>query len=151
MLEFESLTVENGDGFVVDGLGHTQDDRLQVCDGLIVGFVDRLQEDLSSCSVVLLSFLEATTTNYLLLCSTLGEEGKSGGSLFKQELVDHQTDLERKFHEWKGDILERLLRLGLGLGFLGQTLGSRGLRRAKSAMVILCKLGLDSPLDEQQC
>lgn len=76
---------------------------------------------------------------------TLGEEGKCGRSLFQEELVDHKTDLKRKLHEGKGGIPERLQRLGLGL--LGNTLASRGLRRARSEKVRSCDLVLALPLD----
>lgn len=96
--------------------------------------------------MVLLLFFQATTTNYLLLCMTLGDERQSRGVLFEKELVDHQADLERKFHEGKGHILKRLQRLELGV--FGSTLAFRGLRRARSVMVRLWKLVLDLPLDE---
>lgn len=121
MLEFQGLSVENGNGLLIDGLADTQDGWSEVCDFLVISLVDGLQQHLSSTGTLLL-FVEKTTSNHLFLYQALGEESKWVGLLFKKEFVDHNADLKRELHQTKGTVLQRLLGLldcTLGLGPCG--------------------------------
>jgi hypothetical protein len=104
VLKFQGLTVKDGDGLLMSELTDTEDCWSEVCYILVIGLVDGLQEHLSS-RVGLVLFVEETTSDYLLTCQALGEESERVGVLFEKVLVDHDTDLKRKLHQRKGDVL----------------------------------------------
>lgn len=138
MFKLQGLAVEERGGLLVDGLADAQDGGSEVCDVLVIGLVDGFQEHLSSRGGLVL-FVEETTSNYLMICVTLGKESEGVGILLEEELVDHNTDLKREPHERKGDVPQSLLGLDLRLG-LGRTLrlGPSGLRITRSTMVRSC-------------
>jgi hypothetical protein len=137
VLKLQGLTVEDGSRLFVNGLADTQNGWSEVCDTLVVGFVDGLQERLSS-TLTLLLFVEESTSNNFLTCLTLSKEGERSGVLFEKVLVDHGADLKWKIHKRKGNILQRLLGLGLGRAL---TLGLRGLCIQTSTMGRSCSFG----------
>jgi hypothetical protein len=104
MLKLQGLTVKDGDGLLMNQLTDTEDCWSEVCDILIIGLVDGLVEHLSSRAGLVL-FVKETTSNHLLTCMALGEESERVGLLFEKMLVDHDTDLKRKLHQRKGDVL----------------------------------------------
>lgn len=113
VLEFQGLAVKDRDGLSIDGLTDAQDGGSEVCDVLVIGLVDGLQEHLPSMAGLVL-FVQETTSNYLTTCVTLGKESEGVGILLEEELVDHEADLSWELHERKSSISARLrLRLRL--------------------------------------
>jgi hypothetical protein len=148
VFKLQSLTVEDWSSLLVNGLANTQDGWVEVLDFLVIGFVDGLQERLSS-TLTLLLFVEESTSNNFLTCLALSKEGERSGVLFEKVLVDHGADLKRKIHERKGNILQRLLGLGLSRAL---ALGLSGLRIQRSIMGRSCCIWvLDLPEGEQRC
>lgn len=143
VLEFQGLAIKDRCGLLIDGLTDAQNGWSEVCDVLIIGLVNSLQENLSSI-IKLGLFVMETTSNYLLASGTFGEESEGVGILLEEELVDHKTDFKRELHERKGGVLKRLLGLGRRLG-LGRALrlGPTGLRMTRSTMVVVLQLGAD--------